>query len=149
MTDVSKDRSVLILKTKQWKKIWNAWHWRWRHCDISKRQCLCVGWQHVKIRKTWIFISAGVRTANLLAQDTFRNAAHRPGLTLCTYEVHSIGVMYPHPRFFETVSVLVCHVRIEHSKYLPPSGFWPDCYMCFFSMCDTCVANQYALICLF
>jgi hypothetical protein len=101
---------------------------------------VCVSVGNVKILKTWIFVSAAVRTANLAAQNTFRNSARRSDVTLCTYEVHSIGAMYPHTFVFEMFSLLVCHLRIEHPKCLPPFGFWPDCYMRFFSMCDTCVA---------
>ena len=130
----------LILKTKQYKKIWTAWHWRWRHCDVSKRQCLCVGWQHVKIRKTWIFVSAAVRTTNLAAQNTFRNSARRPDVTVCTYEVYSIGAIYPHTSFCEMVSLLVCNLRTEHPQCLPFPVFDQTVVCFFFSMCDTCVA---------
>jgi len=131
---------IAASKTKQCKKIWTAWHWRWRHCNVSKRQCLFVGRQHVKIWKNWIFVSAAVRTANLAVQNTFRNSARRPDETVCTYEVHSIGAAYSQTCFFEMVSVLACHLRIEHLKYLPLPVYDRTVNMCFFSVCDTCVA---------
>jgi hypothetical protein len=94
----------------------------------------------VKIRKNWIFVSAAVRTANLTVQNTFRNSARRPDETVCTYEVHSIGAAYSQTCFFEMVSVLACHLRIEHLKYLPLPVYDRTVNMCFFSVCDTCVA---------
>lgn len=140
---------IAALKTKQCKKIWTAWRSRWRHCHVSKRQCLFVDWQNVKIRKIWIFVSAAVRTANLAAQNTFLNSAHRPDETVCSCEVHSIGAMYPHTCFFEMVSVLVCHLRTEHLKCLSLSVYDQTVICVSFRCVIHVLPIPYALICSF